>query len=58
MIITNLMIGFPAMLLCLIVQVAVSFWSVRYYVRQSSRLRRRRNDFLQASVRSSSSCWS
>jgi len=36
MTIMNLMIGFPAMLLCLIVQVAVSFWAVRYYVRQSS----------------------
>lgn len=34
MIITNLMIGFTTMLLCLIVQVAVSFWAVRYYVRQ------------------------
>jgi len=36
MTIMNLMIGFPTMLLCLIVQVAVSFWAVRYYVRQSS----------------------
>lgn len=35
MILTNLMIGFPMMLLCLIVQAAVAFWSVRYYVRQS-----------------------
>lgn len=36
MILTNLMIGFPVMLLCLVVQVAVSFWSVRYYLRKSS----------------------
>jgi hypothetical protein len=36
MILTNLMIGFPVMLLCLVVQVAVSFWSVRYYVRKLS----------------------
>ena len=36
MILTNLMIGFPVMLLCLVVQVAVSFWSVRYYIRKSS----------------------
>jgi len=36
MTIMNLMIGFPTMLLCLIVQVVVSFWAVRYYVRQSS----------------------
>jgi len=35
MIVTNLMIGLPTMLLCLIVQAAVAFWSVRYYVRQS-----------------------
>lgn len=35
MILTNLMIGLPVMLLCLIVQGAVAFWSVRYYIRQS-----------------------
>jgi hypothetical protein len=35
MIITNLLIGFPTMLLCLIVQVAVTFWGVRYYIRHS-----------------------
>jgi hypothetical protein len=29
----NFLIGLPAMLLCLIVQVAVAFWCVRYYVR-------------------------
>ena len=33
----NLAIGLPTMLVCLILQVAVTFWSVRYYVRQSSR---------------------
>ena len=32
----NLLIGFPAMLLCLVVQVALTFWSVRYYVRKSA----------------------
>ena len=31
----NLMIGLPIMLLCLAVQAAVSFWSVRYYVRRT-----------------------
>lgn len=36
MIITNLMIGFPVMLLCLVVQAAITFWSVRYYIRQLS----------------------
>lgn len=36
MIITNLLVGFPAMLLCLILQVALSFWAVRYYIRHSS----------------------
>jgi hypothetical protein len=29
----NFLIGLPAMLLCLILQVAVAFWCVRYYVR-------------------------
>ena len=28
----NFLIGLPVMLLCMIVQVAVSFWCVRYYV--------------------------
>ena len=36
MILANLLVGFSAMLMCLIVQAAVAFWSVRYYVRQSS----------------------
>jgi len=35
MILANLMVGLAAMLVCLIVQAAVAFWSVRYYVRQS-----------------------
>jgi hypothetical protein len=30
----NFLVGLPAMLLCLIVQVASLFWGVRYYVRQ------------------------
>ena len=32
----NFLIGVPAMLLCLIVQVVVAFWCVRYYVRRST----------------------
>jgi len=36
MIVTNLLVGLPAMLLCLVVQVAFAFWSVRHYVRQSA----------------------
>jgi Ion channel len=36
MILANLMVGFAAMLACLIVQAAVAFWSVRYYLQQSS----------------------
>ena len=36
MILLNLIVGFSAMLACLIVQAAVAFWSVRYYLRQSS----------------------
>jgi hypothetical protein len=31
----NFLIGLPAMLVCLIVQTAVAFWCVRYYVRHS-----------------------
>ena len=34
----NLAIGLPIMLLCLALQAAVSFWSVRYYVRQSDKM--------------------
>ena len=34
MIVTNFLVGLPVMLLCLALQVAVSFWSVRYYVHQ------------------------
>ena len=30
------MVGFSTMLVCLIVQAAIAFWSVRYYLRQSS----------------------
>jgi hypothetical protein len=36
MILANLLVGFSLMLVCLVVQVVVVFWSVRYYVRQSS----------------------
>ena len=36
MIFANLMVGFAAMLVCLVVQAAVVFWSVRYYLRHSS----------------------
>ena len=32
MTLVNFLIGLPAMLLCLIVQTAVAFWCVRYYV--------------------------
>lgn len=36
MTLNNFLIGVPAMLLCLILQVAVAFWCVRYYVRQAA----------------------
>ena len=36
MILANFMVGLSAMLACLIVQAACAFWSVRYYLRQSS----------------------
>ena len=34
MVILNFLIGLPVMALCLLVQVAVAFWSVRYAVRE------------------------
>lgn len=36
MVITNFLVGLPAMALCLIVQVAVSFWSVQYFVQKTA----------------------
>ena len=36
----NLIIGLPVMLLCLSLQAAVSFWTVRYYLRQSDQTSR------------------
>lgn len=36
MIVTNFLVGLPAMLLSLILQVTVAFWSVRYFVNQSA----------------------
>ena len=35
MMVRNLLVGLPFMLLCMGVQVALAFWSVRYFVRQS-----------------------
>ena len=46
MILANLMVGFSVMLMCLIVQAAVAFWSVRYYVRQSSSATKPTNFFV------------
>lgn len=34
---TNLAIGLPTILLCLVLQAAFTFWSVRYYYGQSNR---------------------
>lgn len=34
----NMLAGLPMMLLCLLVQTATAFWSVRHYVRQTDRL--------------------
>jgi hypothetical protein len=36
MIVRNLLVGLPAMLVCMVVQVTLAFWGVRYYVRQTS----------------------
>jgi len=32
----NMAIGLPTMLVCLVLQATVTFWSVRYYMRQSA----------------------
>ncbi len=34
----NLMIGLPTMLVCLALQAAFTFWSVRFYMRESGRM--------------------
>jgi hypothetical protein len=34
----NLLIGLPFMLLCLTLQAAVTFWSIRFYMRQAGRM--------------------
>ena len=38
MMLPNLIVGLPAMLLCLILQVTFTFWSIRYYLRASDRI--------------------
>jgi hypothetical protein len=34
----NMLVGLPMMMLCLVVQTAAAFWSVRHYVRRTDRL--------------------
>ena len=34
----NMLIGLPMMMLCLLVQTATAFWSVRHYVRRTDRV--------------------
>jgi hypothetical protein len=43
----NLVIGLPIMLLCLALQAAVTFWSVRFYMQYSGRMSHRRGFFAQ-----------
>jgi hypothetical protein len=45
----NFLVGIPAMLLCLVVQIAVVFWCVRYCIRHSAQ--RSRGGVLLAAVR-------
>lgn len=35
MILTNILVGLPMMLLCLAIQVGVSYWSVNHYIQQT-----------------------
>ena len=43
----NLMIGLPTMLICLALQAAFTFWSVKFYMRQSGRMPTGRGLFAQ-----------
>ena len=36
MIIRNLLVGLPAILACMVLQVALAFWGVRYFIRRTS----------------------
>jgi Ion channel len=45
----SLLVGLPMMLLCLVLQAAALFWSVRYYVRQS--VTRSGNEGFMAGIR-------
>jgi len=39
MILTNFLVGLPAMLVCLAIQAFVAFWCVRYFVRKTRQLK-------------------
>ncbi len=49
MILANFFVGLAAMLVCLAIQAYVAFWCVRYFVRQTRRLKP--EDHLQAGIR-------
>ena len=53
----NFLVGVPAMLLCLIVQVAVVFWCVRYCARRLDHDSEPRSAGSRRSGRWSSPCW-
>ena len=53
----NFLVGVPAMLLCLVVQVAVVFWCVRYCARQIRPRPDPRSAGSRRSGRWSSPCW-
>ncbi|HSC81846.1 MAG TPA: ion channel [Chitinolyticbacter sp.] len=36
MTLTNFLVGLPAMLLCMVIQAAIAYWCVRYYIRRVS----------------------
>ena len=38
MTLVNMLVGLPMMMLCLLIQTASAFWSVRHYVRRTDRL--------------------
>ena len=51
MILTNFLVGLPAMLLCLAIQAYVAFWCVRYFVRRVRQMKPEPEDYARAGLR-------
>lgn len=51
MILTNFLVGLPAMLVCLAIQAYVAFWCVRYFVRRVRQMKPEPEDYARAGLR-------